>query len=59
MEFRFTSVTNCKFIDERSKWGGPPGPRPTPPSAISRVMAEPDQGVRRRRGRPPQCELRD
>jgi len=35
-------------------WGGPPGPRPTPPSAlVFRVIPEPDQGVRRGRGRPP------
>ncbi len=35
-------------------WGGPPGPRPTPPSAsVQNAAAEPDQGVRRGRGRPP------
>jgi glutaminyl-peptide cyclotransferase len=31
-------------------WGGPPGLRPTPPSASE---SQPDQGVRRGRGRPP------
>jgi hypothetical protein len=31
-------------------WGDPPGPRPTPASAS---QSEPDQGVRRGRGRPP------
>jgi len=40
------------------KWGGPPGPLPTPSSAsVARVMAEPDQGVRRGRERPPYREL--
>jgi hypothetical protein len=35
-------------------WGGPPGPRPTPSSAsVCRAVAEPDQGVRSGRGRPP------
>ena len=40
-------------IEEFTMWGGPPGPRPTPSSASSRVIVEPDQGVRRGRGRPP------
>jgi len=40
------------------KWGGPPGPLPTPSSAsVARVMAEPDQRVRRGRGRPPYREF--
>jgi acyl transferase domain-containing protein/NAD(P)-dependent dehydrogenase (short-subunit alcohol dehydrogenase family) len=43
------SVLNPKVFEEFAKWGGPPGPRPTPPS-------EPDQGVRRGRGRPPHSE---
>src|SRR6476469_7794649 len=35
-------------------WGGPPGPPRTPTSAcVSRDTTEPDQGVRRGRGRPP------
>jgi hypothetical protein len=37
--------------EEAAMWGGPPGPRPTPPSA--HFWQEPDQGVRRGRGRPP------
>jgi hypothetical protein len=38
-------------------WGGPPGPRPTPPSAsVFSVLEKPDQGVRRGRGRPPHHE---
>ena len=32
-------------------WGGPQGPRPTPPSACAK--SEPDHGVRRGRRRPP------
>jgi hypothetical protein len=39
-----TSSLNHKFVGELAKWGGPPGPRPTPTSAfVSRVIAEPDQ----------------
>src|SRR5580700_9290154 len=39
-------------------WGGPRGPRPTPSSAsVSISLAEPDQGVRRGRGRPPHVDL--
>jgi ankyrin repeat protein len=54
----WSSVLSCKFIEEPVMWGGPPGPRPTPPSAsISCVMVGPDQGVRRGRGRPPHREL--
>jgi lipoyl(octanoyl) transferase len=46
------------------KWGGPPGLRPTPTSAfVLSALAEPDQGVRRGRGRPPYlksgCEVWD
>jgi hypothetical protein len=53
-----SSVLNCEFIEELAMWGGPPGPRPTPaPASVSRVMAEPDQEVRRGRGRPPHREL--
>ena len=41
-------------------WGGPPDPRATPsPASVSGVMAEPDQGVRRGRGRPPHSEVLD
>ena len=36
---------------QRALWGGPPGPRPTPPSA--HLFWEPDLGVRSGRGRPP------
>src|ERR1035441_10112932 len=55
------SDLNPKVFEEFAKWGGPPGPRPTPPSAsVSPAMAEPDQinnsGVRRGRGRPPHSE---
>src|ERR1700734_2769584 len=44
-----------------AKWGGPPGcsaqcPRPTPSSAFH-ACAEPDQGVRRGRGRPPHLSV--
>jgi exopolysaccharide production protein ExoY len=39
-------------------WGGPPGPQPTPSSASdSRMMPEPDLGVRHGRGRPPHGEV--
>jgi|CZKS01.1.fsa_nt_gi acyl transferase domain-containing protein/NAD(P)-dependent dehydrogenase (short-subunit alcohol dehydrogenase family)/acyl carrier protein len=51
------SDLNPKVFEEFAKWGGPPGPRPTPTSvSVSPVMAEPDQGVRRGRGRPPHSE---
>jgi hypothetical protein len=37
-----------------NKLGGPPGLQPTPPSASGfRETPQPDQGVRRGRGRPP------
>ncbi len=36
------------------RWGGPPGPRPTPPSAsVLSVFEEPDQGSGAVRGGPP------
>jgi hypothetical protein len=42
---------SCKLI---GKWGGRPRPRPTPSSAsVLSVLEQPDQGVRRGRGRPP------
>jgi hypothetical protein len=44
------SVLNRKFIEEVAMWGGPPGLRPTPPSAsVLTVLAEPDQGPARTR----------
>jgi hypothetical protein len=49
------SSLNRKFEEECTMWGGPPGPRRTSAS-VSRVMADPDQGVRRGRGRPPYGE---
>src|ERR1035438_5327456 len=30
---RRASVLSLNFMEEFTKWGGPPGPRPTPPSA--------------------------
>jgi hypothetical protein len=54
---RSSSLRSRKFVE---KWGGPPGPRTTPSSAsVLSVLAQPDQGPqrsrgRRRRGRPPQ-----
>jgi hypothetical protein len=48
-----SSKSDRKFKEEWTMWGGPPGLRRTPASGVSRVMAEPDQGVRRGRGRPP------
>src|ERR1700733_2725821 len=47
-----------KFIEQLADWAGLLGPQRTPaPAAISRVMAEPDQGVWRGRRRPPHFEI--
>src|ERR1700677_1683098 len=52
------SVLSRKLIEEDAQWGGPPGPQPTPPSAsVLSLLEEPDQGVRRGRGRPPHYEI--
>jgi hypothetical protein len=53
------SRQNAKSYCIVAMWGGPPGPRPTPSSAcFSLVMAVPDLGVRRGRGRPPHRGIR-
>ena len=53
-----SSVLFPKFLDERREWGGPPGPRPTPSSALLRVRGQSrtrgsgaDEGVRPTRHR--------
>jgi len=53
-----TSVLNQKSIEEVAMWGGTPwsaGRHPRRP--LFRLIAKPDQGVRRGRGRPPHREL--
>jgi hypothetical protein len=47
------SVLSLKFVEQFAEWGGPPGPRPTPPSAFVSVERKSrtrgsgaDEGVR-------------